>query len=72
MEVRPTQVLFVCVLRQLGLLSGRAPTQGFRCGTQATDAGTRPLGHFGSGAQAAGPLIRAHAHLVFQVWAPGY
>ena len=23
-------------------------------------------------AQAAGPLIRAHAHLVFQVWAPGY
>ena len=29
-----------------------------------------PLGHFESGAQAAGPLIRARAHLGFQVWAP--
>ena len=29
-----------------------------------------PLGHFGSGAQAAGPLIRVRAHPGFQVWAP--
>ena len=53
-----------------GCLSGRPPTGGFRCGPQATDWGTHPLGHFGSGAQAAGPLIRAHAHPGFQVWAP--
>ena len=51
-------------------LSGCPPTRGFRCGPQATDWGTRPLGHFGSGAQAAGPLIRAHAHLEFQLWDP--
>ena len=29
-----------------------------------------PLGHFESGAQAAGPLIRARAHPGFQAWAP--
>ena len=51
-----------------GRLSGRPPTRGFRCGPQATDWGTHPLGHFGSGAQAAGPLIRACAHRGFQVW----
>ena len=51
-------------------LSGCPPTRGFRCGPQATDWGTRPLGHFGSGAQAAGPLIRARAHPEFQLWAP--
>ena len=35
----------------------RAPAhRGFRCGPQATDWGTHPLGHFGSVAQAAGPL----------------
>ena len=54
-----------------GCLSGCLPTRGFRCGPQATDWGTHPLGHFGSGAQAAGPLLRARAHLGFQVWAPG-
>ena len=59
----------LCVPRQPGCLSGRVPTRGFRCGSQATDWGTRPLGHFGSGAQAAGPLIRAHAHLEFQLLA---
>ena len=53
-----------------GRLSGRSPTGGFRCGPQATDWGTHPLGHFGSGAQAAGLLIRARAHPGFQVWAP--
>ena len=51
-------------------LSGRPPTWGFRCGPQATDRGMHPLGHFGSGAQAAGPLIRARAHPEFQLWAP--
>ena len=30
----------------------------------------RPLGHFGSGAQAAGLLIGARAHPEFQLWAP--
>ena len=54
--------------RQPGRLSGRVPTQGFRCGPQVTDWGTRPLGHFGSGAQAAGPLIRARTHPEFQLW----
>ena len=53
-----------------GRLSGRPPTRGFRCGPQATDWGTHPLGHFGSGAQAAGPLIRARTHLGFQVQSP--
>ena len=55
-----------------GRLSGRLPTPawGFRCGPQATDWGTHPLGHFGCGAQAAGPLIRARTHPGFQVWAP--
>ena len=53
-----------------GCLSGRPPTWGFRCGPQATHWGTRQLGHFGSGAQAAGPLIRARAHPEFQSWAP--
>ena len=49
----------------------RAPTHwGLRCGPQATDWGTHPLEHFGTGAQAAGLLIRAHAHPGFQVWAP--
>ena len=66
----PTQVLFVCAPRQPGSSSGPAPTRGFRCGPQATDWGMRPLGHFGSGAQAAGPLIRARAHPEFQLWAP--
>ena len=63
----PTQALFVCAPRQPGLLSGCTPTLGFGCGPQATDWGTRPLGHFGSCAQAAGPLIRACAHLDFQL-----
>ena len=53
-----------------GRLTGRLPTKGFRCGPQATEWGTHPLGHFGSGAQAAGPLIRARAHPGFQLWAP--
>ena len=53
-----------------GHLSGRPPTQSFRCGPQATDWGTHPLGHFGSGAQAARPLIRVRAHPEFQLWAP--
>ena len=53
-----------------GRLSGRPPTRDFRCGPQATDWGTHPLGHFGSGTQAAGPLFRALAHPGFQVWAP--
>ena len=53
-----------------GRLSGRPPTRGFRCGPQATDWGMHPLGHCESGAQAAGPLIRARAHPGFQVWAP--
>ena len=51
-------------------LSGRPPTRGFRCGPQATDWGTGPLGHFGSGAQAAGLHIRACTHLEFQLWDP--
>ena len=51
-------------------LSGCLPTRGFRCGPQATDWGTHPLGHFGSGAQAAWPLIRARTHPEFQLWAP--
>ena len=66
----PTQALCVCVPRQPGRLSGCVPTQGFRCGPQATDWGTHPLGHFGSGAQAPGPLIMARAHLEFQLWVP--
>ena len=53
-----------------GRLSGRPPTRGFRCGPQATDWGMHPLAHFGSGAQAAGLLIRARTYQVFQVWAP--
>ena len=52
------------------MLPGHAPTRGFRCGPQATDWGTHPLGHFGSGSQAAGPFIRARAHPEFQLWAP--
>ena len=52
------------------LCSRYAPTRRFRCGPQATHWGTRPLGHFGSGAKAAGPLIRACAHPEFQLWAP--
>ena len=64
------RVLFVCVPRQPVRLSGLRPTLGFRCGPQATDWGTRPLGHFVSGAQTAGPLIRAHTHPEFQLWAP--
>ena len=51
-------------------LSRRPPTPGFRCGPQATDWGTRPLGHFGTGALAAGPLMRVRAHPEFQLWAP--
>ena len=47
-----------------------APTCGFRCVPQATDWGILPLGHFGSGTQAAGPLIRARSHPEFQLWAP--
>ena len=66
----PTQALCVCAPRQPGHLSGRAPTGGFRCEPQATDWGTHPLGHFGSGAQAAGRLIRVHTHPEFQLWAP--
>ena len=66
----PNQALFVCAPRQPGRLSGHAPIQGFRCGPQATDWGTCSLGHFGSGTQAAGPLIRACAHPEFQLWAP--
>ena len=64
------QVLFICAPRQPGHLSGRVPTRGFSCGPQATDWGTSPLGHFGSGAQTAGPLIRVPAHSEFQLWAP--
>ena len=66
----PTQALCVCAPRQPGCLSGRTPTRGFRCGPQATDWGMCPLGHFGSGAQAAGLLIRVCAHPEFQLWAP--
>ena len=55
--------------RQLGHLSGRTLPWGFSCGPQATDWGTHPLGHFGSGAQTARPLIRAPAHSEFQLWA---
>ena len=66
----PTLALCGCAPRQLGPLSGHIPSRGFRCGPQATDWGTCPLGHFGSGTQAARPLIRAHAHLEFQLWAP--
>ena len=66
----PTQALFFVCAQAAGRLSGRASTLGFRYGPQATDWGTHPLGHFGSGAQAAGPLIRARAHPGFQVWAP--
>ena len=51
-------------------VSGVVPSRGFRCGPQATDWGTCPLGHFGSGAQAAGPLIRACTHPEFQLWTP--
>ena len=32
--------------------------------------GWLPITHFGSGAQAAGLLTRAHAHPEFQLWAP--
>ena len=66
----PTQALCVCAPRLPGPLSGRAPTRGFRCGPKATDWGTHPLGHFGNGAQAAGPLMRVRAHQGFQLWAP--
>ena len=59
-----------CLCSQLaGRLSGCLPTRGFRCGPQATDWGRHPLGHFVSGAQAAGSLIRARAHPGFPVWA---
>ena len=51
-------------------LSGCLPTRGFRCGPQATDWDTHPLGHFGSGAQAVGLLTRARAHPEFQLCAP--
>ena len=66
----PTQALCVCAPRQLDGLSWCAHTRGFRCGLQVTDWGTLPLGHFGSGAQAAWLLIRARAHPEFQLWAP--
>ena len=69
-RLRPHPGAFCLCSQAAGRLSGRPPTRGFRCGPQATDWGTYPLGHFGSGAQAAGPLIRAHAHPGFQVWAP--
>ena len=61
---------FCLCAQAAGRVSGRAPTWGFRCGPQATDWGTHPLGHLGSGAQAAGPFIRALAHPEFQLWAP--
>ena len=60
---------FCLCAQAAGRLSGSPPTRGFRCWPQATDWGTHPLGHFGSGAQAAGPLIRACAHPEFQLWA---
>ena len=60
---------FLSVLPGSGDLSGHLPTGGFRCGPQATDWGRHPLGHFVSGAQAAGSLIRARAHPGFPVWA---
>ena len=66
----PTQALFVCAPRHLGNFSGRSPTQGFRCGSQATDWDSRPLGHFGSNVQAAELLIRVRARLEFQLCAP--
>ena len=54
----------------LAAYQGARPSGVSGVGPQATDWGTHPLGHFGSGAQAAGPLIRACAHLEFQLWAP--
>ena len=49
----------------------RAPAPpGLQVWAPGADWGTHPLGHFGSGAQAAGALIRAHAHQEFQLWAP--
>ena len=69
-QLRAHPGAFCLCSQAAGCLSGRLPTRGFRCGPQATDWGTHPLGHFGSGAQAAGPLIRAHAHPGFQLWAP--
>ena len=69
-QLRPHPGTFCLCTQAAGRLSGRVPTVGFRCGPQATGWGTGPLGHFGSGAQAAGPLIGAHAHLEFQLWAP--
>ena len=70
MEVRAQPGVSVCAPRQPSRLSGRAPTRGVRCGPQATDWGMHPLGHFGSGTQAARPLIRVCAHPGFQLWAP--
>ena len=49
---------------------GASPPGVSGVGPRPLIGGTHPLGHFGSGAQAAGPLIRVHAHLRFQVWAP--
>ena len=49
---------FCLCAQATGHLSGHPPTRGFRCGPQATDWGTHSLGLFGSGPQAAGPLIR--------------
>ena len=64
------QVLFGCAPRQPGRLSGHVPTLCFRCGPQTTDWGMSPLGHFWSGAQAAGLLIRVRANPQFLLWAP--
>ena len=60
-----------CLCAQAASLLIRAvSTWGFRCGPWATDCGMRPLGHFGFGTQAAGPLIGARAHPEFKLWAP--
>ena len=69
-QLRAHPGAFCLCAQAAGCLSGHPPTQGFRCGPQATDWSTHPLGHFGSGAQAAGPLIRVRAYPEFQVWAP--
>ena len=69
-QLRAHPGAFCLCAQAAGCLSGHPPTQGFRCGPQVTGWGTHPLGHFGSGAQAAGLLIRAPAHPEFQLWAP--